>query len=280
MKSDYGKKQIANYNMGTVRNSLDFSDLGNLQIPLLSPENQDNMTFLLNNIVSSEVKLLDSFLSLNKKGIPDHLLFEQIGNENFETLVFEDLIEEGSGVTYGTSMKSNDDNIGLPILKMNNIYPIMDEIVPIDELDYVNLTPEELEKYRVRKNDILINRTNSLDLVGKTGIFKLEVPIVFASYLMRATIKKDYNPDYISLYMNLTSVKEKLRGMSVQSNGQFNLNFERVKTLEIKYPKDEMALKKCINLFEKYHDSMKGIMFLAENLNIEAAGIFEKLLLE
>ncbi|WP_249662428.1 hypothetical protein, partial [Lysinibacillus fusiformis] len=83
----------------------------------------------------------------------------------------------------------------------------------------VDLSPEELEKYRVKKNDILINRTNSYELVGKTGIVKLDEELVFASYLMRATVKPEYSPDYISFYMNLTTVKEELRGMAVQSNG-------------------------------------------------------------
>ncbi|WP_249645930.1 MULTISPECIES: N-6 DNA methylase [unclassified Lysinibacillus] len=278
LKSNYGQKQIANFNNGTVRNSLDFNDLGKLQIPLISSENQERMTFLLDNVVNSEVKLIDSFLSLSKKGIPDHLNLNLL-EDQFETIEFGDLIED-TKVAYGSSTKSNDDEKGLPILKMNNIYPIMDEIVPLDELDYVDLSPEELEKYRVKKNDILINRTNSYELVGKTGIVKLDEELVFASYLMRATVKPEYSPDYISFYMNLTTVKEELRGMAVQSNGQFNINFEKVKTLKIKYPKNEAILKECIKLFERYHNSMKSLIFLADHLNVEAKGIFEKLLSE
>lgn len=278
LKSQYGQNQISNFNTGTVRNSLDFNDLGKLQIPLLNSENQKQMTFLLDNVVQSEIKLIDSFLSLSKKGIPDHLNFDLL-KDQFDTIEFGQLIED-TKVAYGSSKKSNDDSKGIPILKMNNIYPIMDEIVPLDELDYVELSTEELEKYRVKKNDILINRTNSYELVGKTGIVKLEEELVFASYLMRATIKPEYSADYISFYMNLTSVKEELRGMAVQSNGQFNINFENVKKLKIKYPKNEAVLNECINLFKNYHESMKGITFLAENLNIEAKGIFEKLLSE
>ncbi len=50
---------------------------------------------------------------------------------------------------------------------------------------YVGLTPGQFAKFRVERQDILFNRTNSLDLVGRTAIFDLEGDFVFASYLIR-----------------------------------------------------------------------------------------------
>jgi len=52
-------------------------------------------------------------------------------------------------------------------------------------LQYVDLTPVELAKFRVERHDILFNRSNSLDLVGRTAVFDLEGDFVFASYLIR-----------------------------------------------------------------------------------------------
>jgi type I restriction enzyme S subunit len=42
-----------------------------------------------------------------------------------------------------------------------------------------------VDPYRLRRGDVLFNRTNSQEWVGKVGIFRHDAPVVFASYLIR-----------------------------------------------------------------------------------------------
>lgn len=51
----------------------------------------------------------------------------------------------------------------------------------------MDLGEGDFEKFRVQKTDILFNRTNSYELVGKAAIFDLDGDFTFASYLARAS---------------------------------------------------------------------------------------------
>lgn len=70
----------------------------------------------------------------------------------------------------------------LPILRMGNI---QDGDVILSDLKFVNLPPDVVAPYRLRRGDVLFNRTNSQEWVGKVGIYRSDVEAVFASYLIR-----------------------------------------------------------------------------------------------
>lgn len=70
----------------------------------------------------------------------------------------------------------------LPILRMGNIQAGK---VVLDELKYVTLPKKIVSPYLLQRGDILFNRTNSQEWVGKVGIYRHDTPAVFASYLIR-----------------------------------------------------------------------------------------------
>lgn len=285
LKSEYGHKQIENYNNGTVRNSLNFEDLGKIMIPKMSIDEQNRFLVLLSSITNTKRNLLDSFNSLLKYGIPDSSFEKYKNDTEFMEVELGEFIKDSSYPSYGISLKSDDDENGYPILKMNNIYPIMNELLNYDEVDNITLLDDEFEKYKVNYNDILINRTNSIDLVGKTGIYKWKneedkvKDCVFASYLMKITIKDEYNPNYIAFYMNLSSIKDEIRKFAFQSNGQYNINLENLKKLVIKYPKDHIVINKYVKEFENYCMQIESILDLFNTLENEENVLFSKYLL-
>src|SRR5690606_32531536 len=100
-----------------------------------------------------------------------------------------------SEVQYGLN-SSSVENGNYPMYRMNNI---IDGKMVSNPMVYVNLSQKEFEKYRVKKGDILFNRTNSLDLVGKVGIYELyETDFVFASYLIRLRTDEENDPHFIN----------------------------------------------------------------------------------
>jgi type I restriction enzyme, S subunit len=131
-----------------------------------------------------------------------------------------------------------------PMFRMNNI--VHGKMVS-EPMVYINLSEDEFQKYRVKENDILFNRTNSLDLVGKLGIFKLEGDYVFASYLIRLTVNDKNCPDYINYYLNSYQGQCKLRSKATPSVSQANINAGNVRKLIIPIPpkeeQEEIALK-------------------------------------
>ncbi len=103
-------------------------------------------------------------------------------------------------VEYGTSQKASENSNGVPVLRMNNI---QDGRVILDGLKYVPETLDELPNLYLETDDLLFNRTNSYELVGKTGIFKGPSDrFTFASYLIRLRQFNGVFPEYVNLAMN------------------------------------------------------------------------------
>ena len=95
---------------------------------------------------------------------------------------------------YGLSLAA-ESNGRIPIIGMKDI---QDGRVQIDPSVRVNLSERESESYLLSDGDILLNRTNSPDLVGKAGIYRGNVKAVFASYLVRLHLDlAQVDPDYV-----------------------------------------------------------------------------------
>ncbi|MHB2149377.1 restriction endonuclease subunit S [Calditrichota bacterium LG25] len=132
------------------------------------------------------------------------------------------------GVEYGTSLKSQKTG-KVPVLRMGNIQNfrfVWDDLVYTDN-------DEEINKYLLKKGDVLFNRTNSPELVGKTAVFKGERKAIFAGYLIRINhLQSLINSDYINYFLN--SIFAKNYGNQVKTDGvnQSNINGNKL----IHYP--------------------------------------------
>ena len=77
-----------------------------------------------------------------------------------------------------------------------------------DKLVYSD-NAEDNKRYLLKYNDVLFNRTNSPELVGKTAIYKGEMPAIFAGYLIRIHRKENLlDADYLNYYLNSEMAKE------------------------------------------------------------------------
>jgi type I restriction enzyme S subunit len=120
-----------------------------------------------------------------------------------------------------------------PIFRMNNI----ENGYMIDEpLKYIDLDDEEFEKYRVKKGDILFNRTNSLELVGKTGIYELEGDHVFASYLVRLQTNDEADSHYLNYYMNSSEAQNRMMDFATKGVSQANINANSIQQVILPLP--------------------------------------------
>jgi type I restriction enzyme S subunit len=109
--------------------------------------------------------------------------------------------------------------------------------VTINDLKYVDLDSESLARYKLKIGDILFNRTNSYELVGKTSLFELEGDFVFASYLVRVETKRDnLLPAFLAYYMNSEEVQGRLRQLATRGVSQSNISPTKLKTLMIASP--------------------------------------------
>lgn len=135
---------------------------------------------------------------------------------------------------YGTSEKTNDDISGTPILGMKHI---QNGRLEIRDLKYLHLDDRARAKLTLKKGDILVNRTNSAELVGKCAVFDIEGDYAFASYLIRLrldTPKAD--PRLVAIYINSPLGREYMFNERKQMTGQANVNATKLKALPIALP--------------------------------------------
>lgn len=138
-------------------------------------------------------------------------------------------------VQYGLNMASSESG-NIPMLRMNNI--VNGEMTDAP-LVYVSLESQLLQQYELEQGDILFNRTNSMDLVGKVGIFKLAGKYVFASYLIRIKVSKENNPYYVNMALNSHPIQCSLRSKATPAVSQANINSKSLRQTNILVPKDK-----------------------------------------
>jgi type I restriction enzyme S subunit len=135
---------------------------------------------------------------------------------------------------YGTSEKTNDDKNGIPILRMGNI---QNGRLDIRDLKYLHIEKKVRAKLLLQKDDILVNRTNSAELVGKCAVFDLDGDYGFASYLIRLRLNLDEaNPRLVANYINSPRGRSYMFAERKQMTGQANVNSQKLKALPIALP--------------------------------------------
>ncbi len=121
-----------------------------------------------------------------------------------------------------------------PYLRMNNI--TYEGHLDLSELKYIDIADEELEKCIVKKGDLLFNRTNSRELVGKTCVFDCDTPMIVAGYIIRVRLKSSVLPIYLSSMLNTNYGKELLKGRAKGAIGQANINAQAFQDINILVP--------------------------------------------
>jgi type I restriction enzyme S subunit len=134
---------------------------------------------------------------------------------------------------YGASVKGAVSG-ACPILRMTN--QVNGRISP-SNVQYANVSPRELETFRVRRGDILFNRTNSFELVGRTSIFDLDGDYVFASYLIRLrTLPTALDPFFLGAYLNAPDTQRRLKTIATRAVSQSNISATRLRGFVIPVP--------------------------------------------
>lgn len=132
-------------------------------------------------------------------------------------------------VEYGSATKSKKEG-RIPVLRMGNI---QNGVFDWSDLVYTD-DEKEIDKYLLNKDDVLFNRTNSAEWVGKTSIYKGERPAIFAGYLIRINrIENLLDANYLTYYLN--SLDARKYGNQVRSFGvnQSNINGTKLKSYPI-----------------------------------------------
>lgn len=136
---------------------------------------------------------------------------------------------------YGTSKRAGRDPVGIPVLRMGNI---VGGYVDYSDLKYADLVENEKNKYLLHHGDVLINRTNSLELVGKAATFDgRDGEWIYASYLVRIRVDTSrVLPEYVTATINSRVGRSYVLATARRAIGMVNINAREMAGFPIPLP--------------------------------------------
>ncbi len=146
---------------------------------------------------------------------------------------------------YGSSAKASEQG-DVPVLRMGNIQG--------GKLDYSNLKylprdHADVSELQLRDGDLLFNRTNSAELVGKSAVFReTGSPVTFASYLIRARLDHTLDPEWASTVINSGAGRRYIDSVVTQQVGQANVNGTKLKNFPMPVPPIEVQRARIAQL--------------------------------
>jgi type I restriction enzyme S subunit len=178
--------------------------------------------------------------------------------EEWEVERLDDLLVEKQ---YGISTSLSEEPIGIPVLRMNNLVN--------GEVDFTDLKYSErkdAQNLTLDDGDVLFNRTNSIDYVGRTGIYRhADRTVSFASYLVRLVSDSvKLHPEYLNLWLNDCANQIRVKQFATIGVQQANVNPTNLGTLSIALPRAIIEQKQIIEAISTVTNNIRAIN---QNLN-------------
>lgn len=240
--------------------------IARVEIPLPPLEEQRRITAILDKAEALRAKRREAIAKLDQ--LLQSMFLEMFGDpaSNPKKWPIGKISEMLEVLSYGSSSKA--DIAGdVPILRMNNI--TYSGEMDLENLKY--LSKESAKKYLISEGDILFNRTNSKELVGKTAVYYGPTPMAYAGYLIKGVVKKEHCAEYISAFMNSKYGKKLLQSMCKSIVGMANINAKEFGAIEIPFPPNDLQIKFKSKI--KEINSKKSLMIKQEKeiLNLSMA---------
>ena len=227
------EKHIQSKGRGATFKEVSKKIVEDLQIPLPPFDEQKRIAELLDKADALCAKRRAALAQLDT--LTQSIFLDKFGDparnpKGWPVRMIRDLLESAS---YGTSEKAEATG-EFPVLRMNNITRTGE--MNFAELKYMDLKADQRERYLVRAGDVLFNRTNSAELVGKTAIYREANPMAYAGYLIRLRVNRKYEPEYLAAFLNTVYSKRVLRSMCKSIIGMANINATELQALRIPVP--------------------------------------------
>ena len=242
--TDHFNARIAGLERGASYPAVRDSDVMSSWLPLPPLPEQKKIAHILSTVqrsIEAQERIIQTTTEL-KKALMHKLFTEGLRNEpqketeiglvpeSWEVVGLGDMLQLAQ---YGLSVKGNAEG-NQPILRMTN--QVEGQIVA-HNLQYVHIGEADFAKFKVERGDILFNRTNSLDLVGRTAIFDIEGYFVFASYLIRLrTDTTQLDPFFLNSYFNTDEIQARLKSIATRAVSQSNISATRLKGFLVPKP--------------------------------------------
>ncbi|MFD4605456.1 restriction endonuclease subunit S [Streptomyces sp. NPDC058464] len=180
-------------------------------------------------------------------------------------------------IEYGTSAKAHTHpaDTDVPVLRMGNI---QDGRLDMQNLKYLSVEHPDTSKLALSDGDLLFNRTNSAELVGKAAVYRSTMgPATFASYLIRCQLAQGIEPEWVSLCINSPEGRRYINSVAAQQVGQANVNGTKLAAFPIPVPPHGEQLRLLAEMRE-WHETVGRTANIAQRALRRSAHLRRSLL--
>lgn len=225
---------------GGVRMNFKFEDMEAWEIPLPSLDEQNSIVAQIEKqkaIIEGVEKIENNF---------DFSIPESQDKRTLNTFIKDSL--------YGLSVKLQSEG-KYPVLRMNNL-----DTLGRWHLDNLKYTDDKLSKERLLEfGDFIFNRTNSVDLVGKSSVVDFEMEGSWAGYLIRLKLKEALNPFFLKYLFTTKRYREYFKRTCKPAGGQANINADELGAVSIDYFDPEIQ-KQIVAELDAQMEVLKGLV--------------------
>ena len=206
-----------------------------IQVPDLSEQRMLAANLdCIEQLMAKRREQLVSFDQLVKSRFVELFGVYPLNPKRWETATIRDIVTD---VRYGSSRPAVDGG-KYPYLRMNNI--TYGGELDLTDTKRIDIPDNELDKCTVRRGDVLFNRTNSKELVGKTCVYNRDEMMVLAGFVIRVRVTERILPEFLSAFLNTDFSKRMLLGMCKAAIGQANINAQEMQDIGIYLPPTEL----------------------------------------
>ena len=245
---------LEKYFTGATIPHIYFRDYKNEKFTLYSLDKQAEIIEILGkaeSIILKRRKELAELDNLIKARFVEMFGIYPANQMGWETGKIRDTVAD---VRYGSSRPAVDGG-KYPYLRMNNI--TYGGELDLSDVKRIDVPENELDKCTVRRGDVLFNRTNSKELVGKTCVYDRDEMMVLAGFVIRVRVNDRVLPEFLSAFLNTDFSKKTLSEMCKAAIGQANINAQEMQNIGLYLP--PLELQRQFVQFKKQIDKSKVV---------------------
>ena len=260
---------------GSTFKAISKSTLTDTEVLLVPLDVQKNIASVLSNVENSILFRKEQLTKLDE--LIKARFVEMFGTYpdnpfGWNTGKIQDVV---SNVRYGSSRPAVEGG-KYPYLRMNNITYAGE--LDLTDTKRIDVPDSELDKCTVQRGDVLFNRTNSKELVGKTCVYNRDDMMVLAGFVIRVRVNERILPEFLVAFLNTAFSKQMLLGMCKTAIGQANINAKEMQNIGLYIP--PIALQEQFVDLKKQTDKSKllaelfaqSTCILAENRSKQKPG--------
>lgn len=255
LNSDYFERKCIESAEGVAQKNMSTKWLKEYYIPDRMIAEQEDIIQILDKVttlITLRKKQLASLDNLVKARFVEMFGVYPANPKGWNTCTIRDVV---SDVRYGSSRPAVEGG-KYPYLRMNNI--TYGGELDLSDTKRIDVPENELPKCTVRRGDVLFNRTNSNELVGKTCVYDRDEMMVLAGFVIRVRVTECILPEFLSAFMNTDFSKQMLLGICKTAIGQANINAQEMQDIGLYLP--PIDLQRQFVQFKEQTDKSKVIV--------------------